>query len=346
MSINSVIARARHVAGELGAGKYFRITAVLLVTGGGAHFAYGYWLEAQRHIHTDNAYVNANQVAVSVQVPGSVMQLHVKNNQTVRAGEPLFDLDRAPFEMAVAKAEAELELARQSVQQTQAAVELAAAQVAQRQAELRNIEAQYRRNLDLTARNFLSRQAVDNSATSVATAQAAVVAAQANLAQAQSLVGESGNRNARIRVAEATLAQARLDLGRAHVVASTGGMIANLTLRPGNAVQPRVPLFALIDDKEYWVDANFKETELAKIRPGCKARIVLDSYPEHPFEGVVESLSAGSGTAFSLLPAQNATGNWVKVTQRVPVRIHIVATDPNYPLRIGTTASVTVDTAG
>ena len=116
----------------------------------------------------------------------------------------------------------------------------------------------------------------------------------------------------------------------------------SLSLRPGNTVQPGAPLFVVIGDQDYWVDANFKETELKEIRPGQKATIKSDVYPDHPFHGVVQSLSGGSGTAFSLLPAQNATGNWVKVTQRVPVRIRVEDPDPQHPLRIGTTATVKV----
>ena len=104
-----------------------------------------------------------------------------------------------------------------------------------------------------------------------------------------------------------------------------------------------VPLFTIIGDGEYWVDANFKETELERVQPGQQARVVVDMYRDHEFKGEVESLSAGSGQAFSLLPAQNASGNWVKVTQRVPVRVRIVDPDPNYPLRVGTTASVHVE---
>ncbi len=130
------------------------------------------------------------------------------------------------------------------------------------------------------------------------------------------------------------------------MVAPTSGTIANLTLRPGNTVTPDTPLFVLIGNQEFWVDANFKETELTRIRAGQEVTIDSDVYPDHPFRGVVESVSGGAGTAFSLLPPQNATGNWVKVTQRVPVRIRVLDPDPAYPLRIGTSATVRVRAAG
>ncbi|TFV86241.1 HlyD family efflux transporter periplasmic adaptor subunit, partial [Oxalobacteraceae bacterium OM1] len=160
--------------------------------------------------------------------------------------------------------------------------------------------------------------------------------------QARSALGASGDQNANVQAARAAVAQAELDLQRTHVTAPPQGMVANLSLRPGNTVQPGTPLFAVIASQEYWADANFKETELEDIRPGQQATLQVDMYPDHVFHGVVESVSGGAGTAFSLLPPQNATGNWVKVTQRVPVRVRITDPDPQYPLRIGTTATVEI----
>jgi membrane fusion protein (multidrug efflux system) len=189
---------------------------------------------------------------------------------------------------------------------------------------------------------FLSPQGIENARTQLATAEAAVKAAEAGVAQARSAAGRGGDENAAVHAATTAVKQAELDLARTHVVAPTDGVIANLTLQPGSTVAPGVPLFVVISDKEYWVDANFKETELKEIRPGQAVTIKSDVYPDHLFHGTVQSLSGGSGTAFSLLPAQNATGNWVKVTQRVPVRIKVEDPDPQHPLRIGTTASVKV----
>ena len=124
--------------------------------------------------------------------------------------------------------------------------------------------------------------------------------------------------------------------------APTSGTIASLSLRPGSTVSAQAPVFSIISDRDYWVDANFKETQLRRVRPGQRVRVVTDVYPDHVFSGEVQSLSGGSGAAFSLLPPENATGNWVKVTQRVPVRVRILDPDPAHPLRIGTTASVEV----
>jgi membrane fusion protein (multidrug efflux system) len=200
----------------------------------------------------------------------------------------------------------------------EAALAKAEAELAQRQAEEANARHNEWRAQQLVASGFYSKQGAESARTAALTASASVRAAQANLQQA------------------------RLDLDRTHVRAPTAGYVANLSLRPGNTVTPGAPLFSIVGNDEFWVDANFKETELSRVHPGQPARVTLDMYPKHPFDGVVESVSPGSGAAFSLLPPQNATGNWVKVTQRVPVRVRITNPDPAFPLRIGTTATVDV----
>jgi membrane fusion protein (multidrug efflux system) len=308
----------------------------------GATVGWRYWRHAQLFVSTDNAYVNANMVQIAAQVSGPIVTIHVQDQQPVKARDLLFEIDARPYELAVETAQAQLELARQSTSQSSAAVAAANAQVAQRAAELRNAQTNERRIHDLITRNLVSQQSADSAATQAETAAAGVLAAEANLAQAQSALGKIGDNNAGVRAAAARLEQAKLDLQFTKVYAPTGGLIANFSLRPGSTVQKELPLFAIISDQEFWVDANFKETELNRIHPGKSAQIIVDMYRDHPFEGEVESLSGGSGQAFSLLPAQNATGNWVKVTQRVPVRIRVVKPDPAHPLRIGTTATVHV----
>jgi membrane fusion protein (multidrug efflux system) len=316
------------------------LAAVLLIAAGA--IALHYWRESQLYVSTDNAYVNANIVEIAAQVSGPIVAVHVRDQQTVKTGDPLFEIDPRPFELALESAEAQLELARQSNSSESAAVAMAQAQVAQRQAELRNAQASDKRAKGLMTRNLVSKESAEATNTLASTAEAAVKAAEANLAQAKSSLGKIGEGNAAVRGALARVEQAQLDLDHTRITAPVGGLLANFTLRPGSMVQKEAPLFTLISNEEYWVDANFKETELDRVRPGQEARIVLDMYRDHTFKGQVESLSAGSGAAFSLLPAQNATGNWVKVTQRVPVRIRVLDPVPEYPLRIGTTATVRV----
>jgi len=299
-----------------------------------------YWRQAQLFVSTDNAYVNAHTVEMAAQVSGPITAIHVRDQQRVKAGDLLFEIDPRPFELTLETASAQLEIARQSTSKESAAVEAARALVEQRAAELRNAQSNEKRVRDLLGRNLVSQQNAETVGTQAETAAAAVAASQANLAQAISALGKAGEGNANVRAALAKVEQAQLDLDHTKVFAPTGGLIANFGLRPGSMVQKEQSLFTIIGDDEYWVDANFKETELDRVKPGQHAQVIVDMYRHHPFDGVVESLSGGSGQAFSLLPAQNATGNWVKVTQRVPVKIRITNPDPALPLRIGTTATV------
>lgn len=322
--------------------KIFKWAAIALILVAVAVFGYRYWRHSALYVSTDDAYLNANTVDVAAQIGGQVIHVDVRDNQQVKAGDPLFDIDPQPYRLALEKAQAQLRLAEQSVSQQSAAITAAEAQVAQRQAELQNAESNNRRQQQLVRQGFLSKQGAEASRTQVRTATASLHTAQANLEQARSALGTPGDNNAAIKAAQAAVNQALLDLQHTHIAASTQGSVANLSLRPGNTVQAGTPLFALISNQEYWVDTNFKETELERVRPGAPATITVDMYRDHPFHGVVESVSGGAGTAFSLLPPQNATGNWVKVTQRVPVRVRIMDPDPAHPLRIGTTATVEV----
>lgn len=201
----------------------------------------------------------------------------------------------------------------------QLAVDSAKAQQAQCEAELEQANNTANRTLPLVSKNVLPQQSGDAT-------KAALKSAQARLA-----------------FAKTGLEQAMLNLQYTKVIAPISGWVTNVTLQTGDVISAYQPVFALISDEEFWVDANFKETEIANIKPGQSAKIVLDMYPKHHFSGVVDSISGGAGTAFSLLPPQNATGNWVKVTQRIPIKIRVTdANNSAYPLRIGASARVTI----
>jgi membrane fusion protein (multidrug efflux system) len=277
--------------------EHWKWIAAIVVLAIALVFGVRYWRNSGLYESTENAYVQANQAEITSQVAGPVQKVYVQDQQTVKAGDALFDIDPANAQIAVLRARAGL---------------------AQREAEAAQARSDWARNQQLTASGFLSPQGAQAARTRLTTAEAAVLAAQAEVKAAE------------------------LDLERTHVKAPTSGTVANFSLRPGNAVSPAVPLFVIVSDQEYWVDANFKETQLKEIRPGQHAEVKSDVYPDRLFHGTVQSVSGGSGSAFSLLPAQNATGNWVKVTQRVPVRIRIDDPDPQRPLRIGTTATVKV----
>jgi membrane fusion protein (multidrug efflux system) len=301
-----------------------------------------WWLATRNEVSTDDAYVNADVAQIAALVSGPVVAVHVADNAIVHRGDPLFDVDPQPFEVALERAKAQLAQAERGVHETSADVDAQRAAVARAEADLANFRSQLARTDSLRKQNFVSQQAVDDAIAKVRTQEAAVRQAQAQLeraiASAQGGVAASPD----VLAARAGVAQAELDLQHTQVVAPGDGRLTGMTLARGSTVNANAPLFVLIGAGTFRVDANFKETQLAGIRPGQRADIEVDMYPHHAFEGVVESVSGGTGAAFSLLPPQNATGNWVKVTQRVPVRVAFARDDANFPLRVGATATVTV----
>jgi len=305
-----------------------------------------YWHESSLRQRTEDAYVNAKIVQVSSLVMGQVVGVAIHDNQYVHKGDILFEVDRRPFEAARAEAEGKLRQAEQGTRQDQSDVLAAQADTAQQVAAQGNAEANLRRTTQLVKQNFMSKQAEDDAQARVDAARAAVAAAKARVAKARAALATtpSGITPA-VRIAQAQVEKARLDLEHTIVRAPEEGWITRFDLTPGTVVTPGNPLFAIVVGGSFWVDANFKETELAGVAPGRPATIVVDMYPEHTFHGKVESLAGGTGAAFSLLPAQNANGNWVKIAQRVPVRVSIVDPDPAHPLRVGATATVTVAVA-
>ncbi len=290
---------------------------------------------------TENAYINADVVNVASQVSGRIIAVHVKDNQLVHKGDALFDIDPEPFTIALQRAQADMALARQNARQDNAEVSVARAQIAQTESDLANARASYERDKELVAKHFLSQQSLDDAQTRSQSLQAAFEQARAKLTKALS-APEKPEQRGDVLKAQAAIAQAKLDLEHTHVTATQDGQISNLTLTAGSLVGVGMPLFALIAQDSFHIDANFKETELVGIHPGEDVDIKIDMYPGQHFKGTVESLSGGTGTAFSLLPPQNATGNWVKIAQRVPVRIKLAPTDAEHPLRIGATATVSV----
>jgi membrane fusion protein (multidrug efflux system) len=301
-----------------------------------------WWHENSLYQKTENAYVNARIVQVSSLVMGPVVRVEVRDNQYVHQNDVLFAIDRRPFEAALAEAEGKLRLAEQGTRQDQSEVLAAQADVAQQMASLNNAESQLRRTTELVQRNFMSKQAEDDAQARVRTARAGVEAANARLAKARAALATTGDTTPAVRVAQAEVEKAKLDLEHTIVHAAEEGWITHFDLAPGTVVTPGNPLFAIVVAHSFWVDANFKETELHGVVPGRPATVVVDMYPDHAFHGRVQSLAGGTGAAFSLLPPQNANGNWVKVTQRVPVRVSIDDPDPRFPLRVGATATVSV----
>lgn len=309
-----------------------------------ASAGYGYWQYSIRYPSTDDAYVNANVVHIAAQVSGPVSAIYVKNNQHVTKDQLLFTIDAKPFAIAVAKAKAQLALAKQQVAADEQAVATAKAKVEQAQANLNVVTENAPRTIELAAKGDVSKAAGISAQGQIDTTKANLIAAQSQLQQAIKKLGNSGDNNAQIQAAQANLAKAELDLSHTKIYAPTTGNLVNFNLRQGSMITANQDLFALIDTQSFWVDANFKETDLEHIQPGEKAHLHIDTYPRVKFKGYVQSISRGSGSAFALLPPENATGNWVKVTQRFPVKIIITDKIHKYPLRVGSSVKVTIDT--
>ena len=313
--------------------------ALLLCIGGGA---YWYWRTGQRYESTDNAYVNAHIVHIASQVTGQVIDLKAEENDLVAKDAPLLQIDPQSFQIAVDRATAQLEQARYQVKRGSASLRDAEALLRQREAELQNADTTNTRTQELYRQHLAPKEKADLAETQLHVAEAALDSARARLAAEQANLGSAGDRNEGVRQAAAALEQAKLDLRNCDIASPVAGHVTNMSVRTGDLVAKNQTLFAVIDDAEFWIDANFKETQLTHIKPGQDAEIRIDMYPGQVLHGKVASISSGSGTAFSLLPTQNATGNWVKIAQRVPVRISILDRDPTFPLRIGTSGSVRV----
>lgn len=321
-----------------------RILTLVAVVGAGALGIWGYEIYSARYPSTEDAYVDADVVRVAPRVTGRITTLAVSNNQPVSSGDLLFAVDPAPFRFAVQQAAAQLALAKREVAQAEAAVASAEAEVHNRQVLLDNASAKLRRARRLAKQNYISDESVTDAEADFNGAQANLQVAQAKLEEARRQLGRPGNDNDRIAQARAMLDHAQWELDNTRVSAACAGQISELQVQPGNVVSADKDVFVLVCNKHYWVQANYKETQLEAIRPGQPADVLVDMYPHHHFQGVVESVSAAAGSVFSLLPPQNANGNWVKVIQRVPVRIKIDNPDPAFPLLVGTSSTVTIDT--
>jgi membrane fusion protein (multidrug efflux system) len=321
-----------------------RVLILMAVIVAGALAIWAYQIYSARYPSTEDAYVDADVVRVAPRVSGRIASLNVTNHQRVSKGELLFTIDPTPFRFALEQADAQLALAKREVTQVQAAVASAEAEVHNRQVLLENAKAKLERARRLAKKDYISNESVTDAEADFKSAGANLQVAQAKLEEARRQLGKPGDENDRVVQAKAMLDQAQWQVDNTSISAACSGQISELNLQPGNVVNADKDAFVLVCNNRYWVNANYKETELEHIRAGQPAKIRIDMYPDHPFHGVVENISAAAGSVFSLLPPQNANGNWVKVIQRVPVRIRIDKPDPAYPLLVGTSTTVTIDT--
>jgi membrane fusion protein (multidrug efflux system) len=304
-----------------------------------------YWLTSGRYVSTDNAYVQQDKVTVSAEVAGPIAEVLVHENQQVRRGQLLFRIDPRPFRIALAQAEAQLHAAQVQVQRAETEVAGTGADIEGAQANLSFTQRAFGRQEELLRRGFTTRARYDEALHGVQEARERLQNARADAAQARSALAQGPvSSQPAVEAALAARDRALLDLQRTEVHASSDGYISQTDrLQVGNAVVPGLAVVTIVRGGAPFIEANFKETDLAHMAVGQAVEVQLDAYPDATIGGHIASIGRGTGSEFSVLPAQNASGNWVKVTQRVPVRIAIDG-NPGREMISGLSADVTVDT--
>lgn len=308
-----------------------------------------YYRHARLYPSTDDAYVDADVVAVAPQVMGPVVNVAVVDNQSVRATDLLFEIDPRPFVIDVQKAKAQLDQTGQNVTAAADGVTSAEAEVQQAKAQLRLMQVQYRRVAPLAKLGAVSYQDRDRVQAALDEARAGLADAEARLSQARNQLGDVGDDNPDRRAALAQLESAELQLSYTKVTASVNGNVTNLDLIPGSFASPGVPMLSLVDTDSWRVIAYMKETQLRDIRPGQVARVYLPAYPGVVFDGRVQGIGWGIEPADGAsdpggLPSVSPTVDWVRMAQRFPVRITLVNPEPAHPLRKEMRATVRIDT--
>ena len=336
---------ATHVAAPSGRSmsrQGLAVVLALLIGGALAFGAYLYWNHERQRPASADAFLMADYVWISPRVDGQVTEVHVVDHQQVAAGQALFRIDPRPFAAALDRAVSEERLVRQDIAVQRARVDAAEAGVSRARADLDQAVAEAERVAKLVTRGDEPELKGIQAQDARRAAQAALADAQAQLDVARQQLGPPDVQQARVEAAGAAVVLARLHLDWTVVEAPAAGRVTRVRLRPGDVVQSADELFVLVEDGAWWVQANYKETKLAAIRPGMAAEVRIDSYPGRTFGGSVVSIGPASAASFSLLPAQNTTGNWVKVTQRIPVRIQLTPMTADAPYRFGASAGVTV----
>ncbi|WP_447932078.1 HlyD family secretion protein [Sphingopyxis fribergensis] len=296
----------------------FGLPALLLA--GGA----GWWLTSGGSVSTDNAYVQMDKVSVAAEVGGRITEVAVRDGQQVAKGQLLFRIDGEPYALTVAQATAAIDAAEVEVGNLSASANTSSVDIAAAREDVKFAEVNFGRQAALMEKGFTTKAAYDASRHAVALARERVRQAEAAAAEARTKLaaGPSSGVNPQVEAARVQRSQAEVNLGRTTVRAPSAGRVAQSDrLQIGQMMVQGLPAVTLVDTAHPWVEANFKETDLANMRVGQRAEISFDAYPGVKVRGHVLTIGAGTGSEFSVLPAQNATGNWVKVTQRVPVRI-------------------------
>jgi membrane fusion protein (multidrug efflux system) len=320
----------------------FGVPALVLVA------ALMFWLQGGRYASTENAYVKADIAQIASEVAGRIVEVRARDHAAVAAGDVLLRLDPEPYRLALAKADAETDSARSAVEQLKVSLREARAEFRETENRLSYMEMQAKRQRELSGRGVSSAARVEQADSDEQQARDRLAMLQQRIARVEAALGgepeRPTDRFAAVREKQALRDRAALDLSHTEIKAPRAGVILNMRLQLGEQVKAQTPLFSLVADRRPWVEANFKETDLTYVTVGQKATVVLDMHPDITWEAEVESISPATGAEFAVLPPQNASGNWVKVVQRLPVKLRLAERPGEPALRAGMTAYVSIDT--
>ena len=309
-----------------------------------------YYLVVEPYVSTDDAFVRAAKESVNARVAGQVVEIAVIDNQRVQRGQLLFRIDPEPYQIAVDQAEAQLGSVRLQIKALKATYRRQLAELQSASATADFDEREYGRRRALVTDGWTPREVFDQADTNLKVARQQVASDAQQIANTVAALDDDPNievdRHPTVRAAKAQLDHARLDLSYATVYAPDDGIVARVDdLQVGDYVNPGAAVFSMMSIRRIWIEANFRETGLTHMRPGQEADIDVDAYPGHTFKAHIVSMSPGTGSDFAVLPPENATGNWVKVVQRLPVRLELDKIDPDRPLFSGISVTVNVDTS-
>ena len=325
-----------------------RAVLLLVVPTVGIAVALHWYAKGARWAVTDNAYVKAHLVSISAEIPGRVAEVAVRDQQRVEKGALLFRIDPLPYELALRRARAQLAVTRTEIETLRSEYRGAVLDADEAGERIGFLEKQMERQRTLKEKGMSRVELYDEALNTLEIAKKHLVAlrerANRALAGLDGKPGAPAELHPRYRQARAMLDAAELDLERTRLLAPTTGVVSNMKLQPGMYVERGTPVFSLVHDGPPWIEANFKETQLTDMREGQVASFTVDAYPGVSWRARVAAIGPATGAEFAVLPPQNATGNWVKVVQRLPVRIAVEETGKRPPLRAGMTVTVTVDT--
>lgn len=322
--------------------KTFVAILTLIAIGSGLLY---YWHYSDLHPSTENAYVHAKIISIAPQVSGRITKISVDDYQFVHAGDHLLSIDPASYILAVKEAQAGYQEALQKNKSQDSGINAAIAQLNEAKANLEHAQKTFSRTISLVNKQILSTQKGDTDRTALVDAQARLHAAQANLQQAIDARGGQGQDSAQVQQAAARLGHAELNLSYTEINAPFDGYVGSIEVHVGSLAATGQPLFPVVKQYSQWIQANFKESQMVNIKQGQPVNITLDMYPEEQWQGKVALISPASGTSFSLIPPENATGNWVKVGQRFPIKITLTDDLSSKPLlRVGASTQITIDT--